>query len=142
MSGCSCSSKYFNNLWSQHCSSHNNLLLCRNSNKLSSIRQGRSMQGIWQTSSRQISRHGSRLASMQGGIVGMALRIEIISIRFKQKHISQKVIYEDPPPYCSFCKHMGHEVARCFENGNAPKPPPKVQKSKQPALQTGKSLPI
>ncbi|KAI3471323.1 hypothetical protein Pfo_027986 [Paulownia fortunei] len=35
----------------------------------------------------------------------------------------QKIIYENLPSYCMDCKHLGHNSASCFENGNAPKPP-------------------
>ncbi|KAG8381820.1 hypothetical protein BUALT_Bualt05G0012600 [Buddleja alternifolia] len=51
-----------------------------------------------------------------------APRVESVKIKIGEDVIVQKVNYEYIPKYCSFCKHIGHDLGGCYQNGNAPKP--------------------
>ncbi|KAL0293171.1 UNVERIFIED_CONTAM: hypothetical protein Sradi_6952500 [Sesamum radiatum] len=42
----------------------------------------------------------------------------------------QKVEYEQLPPYCLLCKHVGHHELECYTKGSAPKPPPRAKQTK------------
>ncbi|KAL0359382.1 UNVERIFIED_CONTAM: hypothetical protein Sangu_0787600 [Sesamum angustifolium] len=47
--------------------------------------------------------------------------------------IRQKVVFEQIPPYCTLCKHVGHLNSACYSKGNAPKPAPRRRrKGKEP----------
>ncbi|KAL2498522.1 hypothetical protein Adt_24072 [Abeliophyllum distichum] len=43
-----------------------------------------------------------------------APRLDRIRIGNEEFAIWQNIYYEDLPSYCSFCKHLGHEIERCF----------------------------
>ncbi|KAL2475523.1 Uncharacterized protein Adt_36259 [Abeliophyllum distichum] len=43
-----------------------------------------------------------------------APRLDRIRIGNEEFAIWQNIYYEDLPLYCSFCKHLGHEIERCF----------------------------
>ncbi|KAK6151875.1 hypothetical protein DH2020_014510 [Rehmannia glutinosa] len=66
-------------------------------------------------------------------------RTEEIILKFGDIRHTQKIIYERVPPYCNFCKHIGHSLEDCYMNGNKAKPPPPVRR---PATQGGSEGPI
>ncbi|KAL0356468.1 UNVERIFIED_CONTAM: hypothetical protein Sradi_4093700 [Sesamum radiatum] len=56
--------------------------------------------------------------------------VKEIDLQINDTTFVQKVEYEQVPPYCSLCKHVGHHELECYTKGSAPKPPPRAKQTK------------
>ncbi|KAL0356473.1 UNVERIFIED_CONTAM: hypothetical protein Sradi_4094200 [Sesamum radiatum] len=72
--------------------------------------------------------------------------LEEIDLKIYGATIVQKIEYEQVPPYCFLCKHIGHHDSECYSKGDAPKPPRRgraaTESGKKRYVPTSASAPI